>query len=322
MRMIAVEEAFTYPPLRKAAPDSLALQRQHPLLKEVQAKLEDLGQGRLADMDSAGIDLQVISHTTPGPEAVKGTPAIELAKAANNALGAAVSAHPDRFAGLAILPMTEPGAAADELQRAIEILGFRGALVNGMTHGRFLDDPIFATVLAKAEALDVPIYLHPSAPPEPVTRAYFEGLPPMLSCHLATAAWGWHAETGLHAMRLVVSGLFDRYPRLQLIIGHMGEMIPFFLARSDMILSPLAGHLRQRVADYFRTNILITTSGIFTDPPLQCLLSVLGADRLMFAIDYPFSPNEAGRAFLEKAQLDLVDREKIAHGNAERLLRL
>ncbi len=179
-------------------------------------------------MNSAGIDMQVISHTTPGPEALKGTPAIELAKAANDALAAAVAAHADRFAGLAILPMTEPGAAADEFQRAVEVLGFRGALVNGLTHGRFLDDPIFAPVLERAEALDVPIYLHPSAPPEPVMRAHFEGLSPMLSCHLATAAWGWHAETGLHALRLIVTGVFDRYPRLQLIIGHMGEMIRSF----------------------------------------------------------------------------------------------
>jgi hypothetical protein len=322
MRIIAVEEAFSYPPLKEAVPDSLALQRQHPLLKDVQAKLEDLGQRRLADMDSAGIDMQVISHTTPGLEALEGTLAIELAKAANDALAAAVFAHPDRFAGFAILPMTEAQAAADELRRAIEVLGFRGALINGLTQGRFLDDPIFAPMLERAEALDVPIYLHPSAPSEPVMRAYFEDLSPMLSCHLATAAWGWHAETGLHALRLIASGVFDRYPRLQLMIGHMGEMIPFFLARSDMILSPLARHLRQRVADYFRTNIWITTSGIFTDPPLQCALSVLGADRIIFAIDYPFSPNEAGRAFLDKAQLNSADREKIAHGNAERLLRL
>jgi hypothetical protein len=322
MRIVAIEEAFSYPPLRKAAPDTLALQRQHPLLRDIQSKLDDLGDRRLAAMDAVGIDLQVISHTTPGPEMLEGPQAIALATAANDALAAAIAAHPDRYAGFAILPMTEPEAAADEIERAVRTLGFRGALINGLTRGLFLDDPIFAPVLGRAEDLDVPVYLHPSALPDPVMRAYFSGLSPMLSCHLATAAWGWHVETGLHALRLIVAGVFDRFPRLQLIIGHMGEMIPFFLARADMVLSPLGEDLRQRVADYFQTNIWITTSGMFTNPPLQCALSVLGADRILFAVDYPYSPNEAGRALLDKARLSSTDRDKIAHGNAERLLRL
>ena len=199
-----------------------------------------------------------------------------------------------------------------------------GALVDGTTEGLFLDDPRFLPIFEAAAHLGVPIYLHPALPPEPVKQAYFSGLPGELGHLLSIAGWGWHAETGLHTLRLIVSGLFDRLPALQLIIGHMGEGIPYALARSNAVLSGAASHLRQPVVDYFLTNIFITTSGYFSQPPLQCALEVVGIDRLMFSVDYPFSPNTRGRAYLDslKNSLRPEDLVKLSHGNAERVLGL
>jgi uncharacterized protein len=228
---------------------------------------------------------------------------------------------PNAFAGFATLPVADPRAAAEELERAVSQLGFKGALINGVAQGRFLDDPFFSPILERAEGLDVPLYLHPAPPPEPVEKAYFSGLEPGLARMLSIAGWGWHAEQGLHTIRLIAAGVFDRFPKLQIIIGHMGEMIPFFLARINTVVTPFT-KLARPFADYFHSNVHITTSGIFTAPPLYLSLAVVGADRIMFSVDYPYSPNEAGRAFLDKLSLAPADFEKITHGNAERLLKL
>jgi uncharacterized protein len=321
MKVVAIEEAFTYPPLGGLS-DRFDVLRRQAHWRVIEEKLENLAESRLADMDAAGIDIQVISHTPPGPESLEPAQATSLAQDANNFLARAISAYPDRFAGFAALPMSNPAEAARELERAVKSLGFRGALVNGMVRGRFLDDPAFEPVLARAETLGVPIYLHPSFPPQSVMEAYYGGLSPLQSFGLATAAWGWHSETGIHVLRLIIAGVFDRHPGLQLIIGHMGEMLPFMMSRSDQVLTPLSPELRQRVAGYFQSNIWITTSGFFTHAPLQCALSVVGADRIIFAVDYPFSSNKPGRAFLDAAAISQMDREKIAHQNAERLLGL
>jgi len=237
-------------------------------------------------------------------------------------LAKAVADHPDRFAGFAVLPTLDATAAADELDRAVTQLGFKGALINGHTRGRFLDDEAFWPIFERAEALDVPIYLHPTPPPPQVREAYYSGLQGMVGNVLALAGWGWHCETGLHALRLVLGGVFDRFPRLQVVIGHMGENIPFSLARADQVLTPFAGYLQRRVADYFYENFYITTSGYFTFAPLLCALMVLGPDRIIFSVDYPFSDNVEGRAFLDAAPINPADREKLAHGNVERLLRM
>jgi uncharacterized protein len=319
MRVIAIEEHYAHPALQ--SPAALANLRKHPQLSRIQDKLQDIGAGRIADMGSAGIDLQVLSHTVPGAEAVEPVRAITAARTANDDLAETVAAHPDRFAGFAALPMRDPVAAALELERAVNELGFRGAMVNGLVDGRFLDDPAFLPVLEKAAELGVPLYLHPSFPPESVARTYYSGLEPVLADHLATAGWGWHSETAIHLLRLVVSGVFDRIPELQVVVGHMGEMIPFALARIDTVLTPVAG-LRQPVADYFHTNIFVTTSGYTTFPPLQCALSVLGVDRLIFSVDYPYTDNASARALLDTAPISPNDREKLAHGTVERLLRL
>jgi predicted TIM-barrel fold metal-dependent hydrolase len=237
-------------------------------------------------------------------------------------LAKAVSTHPDRFAGFAHLPMNSPQAAADELERSVRDLGFCGALINGVTEGRFLDHPDFEPILARAEALDVPIYLHPGLPPRSVYEAYYDGLPGTTGFRLSTSAWGWHSETAIHVMRLVLSGALDRHPKLKLIIGHMGEGLAAMMVRSDKILTPEAPHLKRSVEQTILDQVWVTTSGLFTLPPLETLLAVFGPDRVMFSIDYPYSTNRTGRDFLDTLTLPPGDLEKFAHGNADRVLKL
>ncbi len=325
MRTIAIEEHFlargVSEVMRRDA-SSQAVGANPALVAERQAKLADLGSLRLKDMDAFGIDLQVISHTVTGTLSLPGREAVRLARQANDQLAAAVVAHPTRFAGFGILPMTDPEAAADELERAVRSLGFKGAMINGTANGRFLDDPSFLPILERAVALSVPIYIHPGVPPAAVREAYYSGFDPAVNTSLATAGWGWHSEAGIHALRLILAGVFDRLPGLQIIIGHMGEMIPFMLARINNVLTPVAGHLQRTVPEYFLQNFSITTSGFFSDPPLLLALQVMGADRILFSVDYPYSTNEQGRAFLDSTSISPADKEKISHLNAERLLKL
>ena len=221
-----------------------------------------------------------------------------------------------------MLPTPAPEAAADELERAVRTLGLKGALVNGRTHGRFLDDRFFWPVFERAERLGVPIYLHPGQPSPALRAASYDGLPPAAGHWLSVAAWGWHVDTGLHALRLMANGVFDRFPKLQVILGHMGEAIPFMLERTNMTLSRRVTGLEREVKEYFTENFHATTSGIFADGPLRCLLAAMPADRVMFAVDYPYSTNQEGRAFLDSAPLSDAEREQVAHANAERLLGL
>jgi predicted TIM-barrel fold metal-dependent hydrolase len=319
MRVIAIEEHYAHPAFQ--TPEALANLRRHPQLSHLQEKLEDVGAGRIADMDAAGIDLQVLSHNVPGAEALEPEHAVVNARTVNDDLAKTVAGHPDRFAAFAALPMRDPGAAAAELQRTVTELGFKGAMLNGLTDGKFLDDPAFLPVLESAARLGVPLYLHPSLPPSSVAETYYGGLDPVVASLLSAAGWGWHAETALHLLRLIVTGVFDRFPELQVIVGHMGEMIPFALARIDTVLTPVTS-LRQPVAEYFQTNVFITTSGYTTFPPLQCALSVIGIDRLIFSVDYPYTDNRAARALLDTAPMSPRDKAKLAHGNVEELLRL
>jgi predicted TIM-barrel fold metal-dependent hydrolase len=247
---------------------------------------------------------------------------VRVSAAANDQLAAAVSRHPTRFGGFAILPMINPAAAADELERAVRSLGFKGAMINGTTGGHFLDDARFLPILERAVALDVPLYLHPGLPPTPVFEAYYAGFDPGVSYVLATAGWGWHSEVGIGSLRLILSGIFDRLPALQIIIGHMGEMLPFMLGRIQNVLTPVARHLQRPVADYLVHNFHVTTSGFFTDPPLLLAMETVGADRIIYSVDYPYSSNQQGQAFLDGASISPADREKISHLNAERLLKL
>ncbi len=325
MRTIAIEEHFLSPGFREIMNRNASSQGRGPgrtVADEREAKLSDLGSLRLKDMDANGIDLQVISHAVTYVDALPVDEEKRLTREANDQLAAAIGAFPDRFAGFATLPMTDPEAAAGELERAVHSLGLRGAMINGTTNGRFLDDPSFLPILERAVALDVPIYIHPALPPAAVCEAYYTGFDPAVNYFLSAGGWGWHSETGIHALRLILSGVFDRLPALQIIIGHMGEMIPFMLARINNTLASVAKNLQRPVPDYFLQNFHITTSGFFTNPPLLLALQVMGADRIIFAVDYPYSRNEQGRAFLDNASISPADKEKISHLNAERLLKL
>jgi predicted TIM-barrel fold metal-dependent hydrolase len=318
VRTIALEEHFWTPEL--AAPPGTG-----PLAvwgQRVDDQLRDLGRGRLADMDANGIDLQVISHVAPAAQGLAGAAGIARAREANDRLAAAVRAHPDRFAGFATLPTADPRAAADELERAVYDLGLIGALVNSTlgSNGAFLDDARFAPLLERFERLDVPLYLHPAPPSAALREALYHGLPPAVAGRLATGAWGWHAEAGLHVLRMIATGVFDRHPGVRMIVGHCGEMVPFMLDRIDAVLR--ADSIARKPSDCFRRNIWVTTSGLFSLPPVLCTVQVLGVDRVLFSVDYPFGDNAAGRALLDTLPLAPADKAKIAGGNAERVLGL
>jgi uncharacterized protein len=284
-------------------------------------KLTEVGEQRLRVMDDAGIDLQVLSVTAPGSQQVRAECAAELSGALNDRCAEIVAAHPDRFNALACLPTQDPGAAIIEAKRAITELGLCGLVINGHTQGRFLDALEFDELLSAIEELDVPIYLHPTYPPAQVAEVYFGGLPGEIGSALATAAWGWHSETGLHVLRLAASGTFARHPTLQIVVGHMGENLPFSLMRADSVLSGRDPD-SPSVADVIRTHVHITISGYTTTPPLLCALQVFGADSIMFSADYPFGDAVSHSKFLAEAPISPADREKIACRNAQRLFRL
>ena len=320
MRTITLEEHFVTRDFLQATGPYLG---DSPQPEQLQTQLLDLGAGRLAAMDASGIDLQILSLAAIGFDALPAGTATSLAHDVNDELAAAIRANPARLAGFASLGLKEPDKAAQELTRCVTELGFKGAMLNGTIGGLFLDDPRFSPVFEAAVALDVPVYLHPAPPPETVMQAYFSGLPGDLGHLLSIAGWGWHAETALHLLRLIVSGLFDRFPQLQLIVGHMGEGIPYALARLSGILSP-ASKLPHTVAEYLKSNVAITTSGYFTPEPFRCAREVVGLDHLLFSVDYPFSPNTRGRTFLNAIASELTEDEMagLTHAHAERLLHL
>jgi len=286
------------------------------------AELEDVDELRLASMDAAGISLQVLSVPGPGAAMLPPEAGPSFAQRYNDELAAIVARHPGRFAAFAHLPLTAPQAAADELERAVRERGLVGAMISGQTRGKFLDDPSFAPLLARAEALDVPIYIHPGVPPEAVRKAYYDGFSPHVSSLFATAGWGWHAETAVHVLRMVLGGTLDRHPKLKLIIGHMGEGLPTMLARCDDFLSQKTTGLPRSVSQTILDHVTITLSGFFSQPPFLAALLTFGVDRMLFSVDYPFSDNAIMRAFLDSLPVTPDDKIKIAHGNADRLLKL
>jgi hypothetical protein len=329
MRVIAVEEHCVTPELRELLGPQI-----HPYYPanrwpaELERRMADIGDGRIAEMDAAGISMQVLSTAQPGLEHTPGEQAVAVARAFNDGIAEAMRRHPSRFSGFAALPTADPGASAAELERAVTELGLCGAMVNGRTRERFLDDQFFWPIFESAEALGVPLYLHPMPPPRGVYDTYYAGFGDDVGFAFAAGAWGWHVETGLHAVRLMLAGVFDRFPRLQLILGHMGELLPLMLERTSGVISgtPTLGatgtSMELSVAEYTRRNVFISISGFFSDPPLRLALDTIGADRILFAVDHPFGNDLEARRFLDAAAITDEQREKIAHANAERLLGL
>ena len=324
MKTIAIEEHFWTPMYRENVSanefrnfflSSRSKQLGHDIVEEAM----DLGARRLAHMDAAGVDVQVLSFGAPGPQAFGADIAIPMARDANDLLYRTVQAHPDRFAGFAALPTADPAAAAKELERSVTRLGFKGTMIHGHTRGEFLDDKKFWVIFECAEALGVPIYLHPTVPHPDVMKAYFQGYE-----ELCRAAWGFAVDTSCHFLRIVFAGVFDKYPKLKFILGHLGEMLPFAMHRLQDHTYPAAARrgLKKTPMEYLKENMLVTTSGNWYEPAFLCTLLALGADNILFAVDWPYEPNTTGIEFLKKVSISDLDREKIAHLNAERLLRM
>ena len=319
MKTIGLEETFVTPELEGYGATSAKV-AQPGIWAEVARRLLDLSDERVAAMDEAGLDLAVLSLNSPGIQAERDAAvAVSAAKEVNDVLAATIERHPDRYSGFAALPLQDPAAAAAELERAVTQLGLRGALVNAHTNGRYLDDPELRQVWEVASGLDVPLYLHPAVAVD---------VPDVLSGHpeLIGPMWSWGAETSSHVMRLIFGGVFDDFPDAKLLLGHMGEGLPFVLWRLD---SRWAFHDHQGIelargnpSEYLRHNVHVTTSGVCSLAPLLCTMLALGADRVLFATDYPFEDMGIATEFLRTVPISEADRAKISHGNAERLLRL
>jgi predicted TIM-barrel fold metal-dependent hydrolase len=321
MRIIALEEHFIMPKEVRNLPPGAhrGNDREKMLGFDVVAELLNLGETRLAAMDAAGITRQVLSHNQPGCQALDAEEAVPAAREVNDLLFEAVRAHPDRFSGFAALPTADPVAAANELERAVGRLGFKGAVINGHTRGRFLDEKTFWGIFECAEALGVPIYLHPSKPHPSVMTAYFAGYE-----ELALGAWGFGIDTGTHFLRLVFAGVFDAFPKLKIILGHLGEGLPFMLHRlnDQTLLAAARRGLKRTPAEYLTENLMVTCSGNFSSAAFLCTVMALGVDNVMFSVDWPYESNVVAVDFLKRQALSEPDLAKIAHLNAERVLRL
>jgi predicted TIM-barrel fold metal-dependent hydrolase len=324
MRTIAIEEHFMTPRYRETVVanefrnfylQSRSDQLGHGIIEQNM----DVGAKRLAHMDAAGVDVQVLSFASPGPQPFDPQTAIALARDANDRIHEAVKAHPTRFAAFAALPTPDPKAAADELERCAKQLGFKGAMVHGHTRGSFLDERRYWGIFERAEALDVPIYLHPALPHPEALKAYFDGYE-----ELARAGWGFMVDTSCHFLRILFAGVFDAFPRLKIILGHLGEGLPFAMHRLNEHTWRAAQRrgLKKTPLEYIRDNLLVTTSGNWYEPAFVCTLLAIGADNILFAIDWPYESNKVGIEWLEKISVSDADREKIAHLNAEHILRI
>ena len=299
------------------------LNNPSPRIAEVSARMQDLGELRLRDMDQTGIAKQILSITSPGVQVFDAPLAVALARSSNDQLADAIRKHPDRFDGLAAIAPQDPGAAARELERGVKDLGLKGAIVNSHTRGEYLSDPKFWEIFEAAASLKVPIYLHPNTPSPAMIQ-------PFLDSGLDGAVFGFAVETGLHMLRIVVSGVFDRFPDLQFVVGHLGEGIPYWLFRIDFMHQRMVAanrysnvkKLQRKPSDYIKENFYVTTSGMAWTPPILYAQSVLGVDRVMYAMDYPyqFVPEEV--KVTDELPIGDGDKKKLYQTNAERVFKL
>jgi 2,3-dihydroxybenzoate decarboxylase len=314
--VIAIEEHYWDPELTKTYQGS-EVGRGGP----IDDRLYDFAGVRLKEMDEAGIDIQVLSHGAPSTQKLSADVAPGIAREVNNRLAAQIKKNPSRFAGFAALPTAAPEAAADELERCVTELGFKGAMVHGLSNGEFLDLPKFWPIYQRAEKLDVPIYFHPSTPDPRVTEVYYQDYAKDFPL-VVRPAWGYTVETATQAIRLVLSGLFEKYPKFKVILGHFGETIPFLLWRIDNALRRPGGK-QLDFRGIFSSNFWLTTSGFFSDPALLCCVMEMGVDRILFSVDWPFViDNKPAVQWLSRIPLSDEDKAKIASGNVKRLLRM
>src|ERR1700683_780057 len=324
MRTITLEEHFATPRFLDGPGRDLKEQAEkfnNARALKLIPQLCDLGDKRIAQMDAAGIDVQIVSLTAPGVEQLEAAEAIALAAETNDFVADAIKKHRTRLGAFAALPTAAPDKAAQELERRERGQIFAGAVVNGHNRGRYLDDKFFWPILECAESLGVPIYLHPTQPPKPVIEASYGGFSSMVTDMLAGPGWGWHVETAVHVIRLILGGAFDRYPKLQIVIGHLGETLPFMLQRLDVM--PMAvTKLKRPISAYLRENIHYTFSGFNFIATFLDLLLEVGVERIMFSADYPYASMTEARTFLDQLPVSTADKEKIACGNAELLFGL
>ncbi|MFG2469936.1 amidohydrolase family protein [Streptomyces canus] len=320
MRIVAVEEAFSIPgAIRQEAAIRQRMDVPEAIKQEWFRRLDDLTDLRLADMDANGVDVQVLSYSTPGLEVIEDpAEAVAVARRVNDYLAKAVAGHPKRFAGFAVLPLQDPKAAVVELRRAVEELGLKGVLYNDHVRGHYLDEPQFRPVWAELERLGVTLYLHPAVIPADNWHV-FDGYSVLVG-----PSWGWTATTGAHALRVIYSGVFDEFPGASLTLGHMGELLPFQMARLDSRYPqvPVAQRVQHLPSYYLRNNVYVTTSGVMSHAALLGAVHAVGVDRVLFSIDYPFESSAEAVGFLRSAPYAPADLARIAHGNADRLLGL
>ena len=287
---------------------------------DLKTRLKDVDGERLAAMEETGLDVQVLSLAPPAVQSLDADESVALARRLNDTIAAAVRDRPDRYEGFATLPTPAPAEAARELQRAVTELGLKGAMLCGRTRDRNIDHPDFRPIFEAAADLRVPLYIHPQIPQRAVRDAYYSGFGDKLDVEFATSGIGWHYETGIQFLRLILAGTFDRHPDLRIVLGHWGEVVLFYLDRIDS-MSRMTDTLKRPIADYVRQNLVVTPSGMFSQSYLQRSIEVLGIDRIMMSTDYPFrfAANGGARAFLRDAAISEDDKAKIAHGNWERL---
>jgi len=308
MAIIAIEEHFTSPALRNAIA---------PRPGPIQAMLDDMTGKRIKDMDEAGIDIAVLSENNPAAHNLDAEASVTLAKASNDFLHEQIKANPKRFAGFAALPLPDPKAAADELERGVTKLGLLGAMIMGTSKGQFIDDKKFWPVFERATRLDVPVYIHPSPVKPAIVEAFFKDH----GAALQGSPLGFGLETLAHTFRLITSGVFDAYPTLKIIVGHLGETAPFTLWRTEHNLEKVM-KLPKSFSDYYKTHFWLTTSGAFSNSALACAIAEMGVERIMFAVDWPYIDNALGTKWLKAAPLSDKDRALIFEGNAKKLLRM
>jgi 2,3-dihydroxybenzoate decarboxylase len=321
VKLIALEEGFWYDKLSTAGTPDAHIPVKPDIIADWRRRLTDFTEYRLPEMDAHGIDTQVLSLTAPGIQMQPDTRiAVADARAANDFLATVVGEHPGRFEGLAALPLQDPRQAAAELRRAVGELGLRGALVNDHTLGHYLDEPQYEPFWDALQDLGVPLYIHPNPVPSDEWKV-LRGYP-----GLEHGTWSWNHRTGGHALRLIFGGVFDRFPGARIILGHMGEFVPAQLFRIDIRYRDLdpakQRQLKKLPSEYFGGNITITTSGVFSHQALTDAISTIGIDNVMFSIDYPFESTAQAAEFMRTAPLSPADKERVAHGNAERILRL
>ncbi len=286
--------------------------------------LFDIKDKRLPYMDSQRITMQVLSYTSPISDKVPAHEAVKICRQANDILAERIAEYPDRFAGFATLPMADPKAAADELERCVKEYHFCGTLVAGQYQEHFYDEPQFFPIFERAEKLDVPVSFHPALINPRIQDFYFTspnwGL--AVAGQFASAGYGWHMDVGIHVLRMIMSGIFDKLPKLKIISGHWGELVPAFLERLDYMFSPEITGLKKNISEYYKKNVYVTPSGIFSSMQLEYLVKLMGADHILYAVDFPYIQPDNVYEFLDESNLTREQKELIAHGNAERILHL